>query len=557
MKEIVASAWQGLWRSHDQTKDTLNFFSNKKSISAAAAKTGSNSGGEKFAQQMPDPEPEKNRSYSTAQLVGLILGPVLFFITMFLLSPEGMSPEAKAVLAVTLWVAVWWITEAIPIPATSLLPIFLLPVTGAMDADAVTSSYGNDIIFLFLGGFFIATAMEKWNLHKRLALAIIAFIGTGTQRILLGFMAATAFLSMWVSNTAAVMMMVPMGLAITAQVASALKGRPEENELPKFEKALIFGIGYAGTIGGLGTLIGTPPNIILAAQAQELFGVEISFAGWMLVAVPIVIVLLFSTWMYLGRIAFKMNIKGLPGGKEVILEERHALGKTSFEEKAVGAVFAFAAFMWITREFLWLDILPGLKDGMIAVLAAGLLFAIPTSKKFGKRILMWEDSKEIPWGVLLLFGGGLAIAAGFRQTGLSEWIGSQLTALQGFHMIVIIALSSLLVLALTEFTSNTATATMILPVLASLALTLNIHPFALMVPAAMAANCAFMLPVGTPPNAIIFGTGRLKLTEMVKTGFMINVCTWVLIVLAGYFLLPVLWGIDLQAVPTEFIENFK
>ncbi|PIC78063.1 anion transporter [Sporosarcina sp. P19] len=550
MKEIASNTWQKLWRSHYQAKDLLNFFSHKKKLTTANHHVTSEE--KQFSPEPPNQDSDKSLSYSTVQLVGLILGPLLFIIMMFFLSPEGMNAEAKSVLAVTLWVATWWITEAIPIPVTSLLPIFLLPVTGAMEADAVTSSYGNDIIYLFLGGFFIATAMEKWNLHKRLALAIIAFIGTGTQRILLGFMTATAFLSMWVSNTAAVMMMIPMGLAITAQVAAALKGTPEEEELPKFEKALIFGIGYAGTIGGLGTLIGTPPNIILAAQVKELFDVEISFAGWMLVAVPIVIVLLFSTWMYLGRFAFKMNIKGLPGGKEVITEERKVLGKTSFEEKAVSAVFAFAAFMWITREFLWINILPGLKDGMIAVVAAALLFAIPTSKKFGKRILAWEDSKEIPWGVLLLFGGGLAIAAGFRETGLSEWIGSQLTALEGLHMIVIIAASSLLVLALTEFTSNTATATMILPVLAALALSMHIHPYALMVPAAMAANCAFMLPVGTPPNAIIFGTNKLRLGEMVRVGFIINVFVLILIILAAYFLLPLLWGIDLQVVPEAF-----
>ncbi|PID24140.1 SLC13 family permease [Sporosarcina sp. P7] len=555
MKDMASNTWQKLWRSHDQAKDLLNFFSYKKKLTAANHHVTAKE--EQISPQPPNQNSGKSSSYSTVQLVGLILGPLLFIIMMFFLSPEGMNSEAKSVLAVTLWVATWWITEAIPIPVTSLLPIFLLPVTGAMEADVVTSSYGNDIIYLFLGGFFIATAMEKWNLHKRLALAIIAFIGTGTQRILLGFMTATAFLSMWVSNTAAVMMMIPMGLAITAQVAAALKGTPEEKELPKFEKALIFGIGYAGTIGGLGTLIGTPPNIILAAQVKELFDVEISFAGWMLVAVPIVIVLLFSTWIYLGRFAFKMNIKGLPGGKEVITEERKALGKTSFEEKAVSAVFAFAAFMWITREFLWINILPGLKDGMIAVVAAALLFAIPTSKKIGKRILAWEDSKEIPWGVLLLFGGGLAIAAGFRETGLSEWIGSQLTALEGFHMFAIIAASSLLVLALTEFTSNTATATMILPVLAALALSMHIHPFALMVPAAMAANCAFMLPVGTPPNAIIFATNKLRLREMVRVGFIINVFVLILIVLAAYFLLPLFWGIDLQVVPESFYENFK
>jgi len=553
MREMASNVWQGLWRSHRQTKSLLNVFAYKKNGTHVTRniETKVNLKVDSPPPQKPDNQ-ETIKAYTKPQLIGLILGPLLFILTMFLFSPEGMSPEAKAVLAVTLWIATWWISEAIPIPVTSLLPIFLLPVTGALDANTVTSSYGDDIIFLFLGGFFIATAMEKWNLHKRMALVIIAFIGTSTQRILLGFMVATAFLSMWVSNTAAVMMMIPMGLAITAQVASALKGNPEESDLPKFEKALIFGIGYAGTIGGLGTLIGTPPNIILAAQVKQLFDVEISFAGWMLVAVPIVIVLLLFTWVYLGRFAFKMKIKGLPGGKEVIQQERTALGKTSFEEKVVGAVFAFAAFMWITREFIWIDIIPGLKDGMIAIISMAILFTIPASKKFGTRILEWKDSKEIPWGVLLLFGGGLAIAAGFRQTGLSEWIGTQLTFFDGLHLIVVIALSSLLVLVLTEFTSNTATATMILPVLAALALSLNIHPFALMVPAAMAANCAFMLPVGTPPNAIIFGTGKLRIVEMVKVGSVINVFVLVLIVFASYYLIPFFWGIDLNVVPPEF-----
>ena len=550
---MVSTVWQGLWRSHDQTKKALNFFSYKKDIKEA--KKSSEQSQQVASGGNPSPKEDNEhttKSYSTAQIVGLILGPLLFVLTLLFFSPEGLAPEARAVLAVTLWIATWWITEAIPIPVTSLLPIFLLPVTGALDSNTVTSSYGNDIIYLFLGGFFIATAMEKWNLHKRMALAIIALIGTGTQRILLGFMVATAFLSMWVSNTAAVMMMIPMGLAITAQVASALKGRPEEKELPKFEKALVFGIGYAGTIGGLGTLIGTPPNIILAAQVKELFDVEISFAGWMLIAVPIVVILTITTWLYLGRFAFKMSIKGLPGGKEVIQQERKALGKMIFEEKVVGGVFVFAAFMWITREFLWLGIMPDLKDGMIAVLATGILFAMPTSKKHGSRILEWKDSKEIPWGILLLFGGGLAIAAGFRQTGLSEWIGTQLTVLDGFHMIIIITLSTLLVLALTEITSNTATATMILPVLAALALALNIHPFALMVPAAMAANCAFMLPVGTPPNAIIFGTGKIKIVEMVRVGFFINLFALFLIVLVIYYLMPIVWGIDLNIVPEAF-----
>ncbi|MDT8429208.1 MAG: SLC13 family permease [Pseudomonadales bacterium] len=502
------------------------------------------------------PEQKRTDSYSRTQSLGLLLGPSLFALTLLFFAPPGLTPEARSVLAITLWVATWWITEAIPIPATSLLPILLLPITGALDSGTVTSAYGDDIIFLFMGGFFIATAMEKWNLHKRMALAIIAFVGTSTQRILLGFMIATGFLSMWVSNTASVMMMVPMALAIAAQVAHALQGKPEAVDIPVFEKALIFGVGYAGTIGGMGTLIGTPPNIILAAQARQLFNVEITFASWMLIGVPVVILLLFITWLYLGRIAFRMSIKGLPGGRQLIQQERKMLGTISFEEKAVAAVFIFAAFMWISRGFIWADILPELRDGMIAVTAAVMLFMIPTRSQDDdgnkRRILEWRDSREIPWGILLLFGGGLAIAAGFRETGLSAWMGNQLTVLDGLHMLVIISSATLLILFLTEITSNTATATMILPVVAALALALDMHPFALMIPCAMAANCAFMLPVGTPPNAIIFATDKLKIAEMMRVGFLVNILSVVLIVLTVYYLVPWLWGIDLNTVPPGF-----
>lgn len=552
MKLAFESVLNKLWTSHDESKNLLNLFSNKGTTKRQ--KKAMKDASQLMTEPPHRPENEKkdaDKSYTKAQLIGLLLGPTLFISLMLFFSPEGLAAEGKAVLAVTAWVATWWITEAVPIPVASLLPILLLPLTGALDSGTVTSAYGNDIIFLFLGGFFIALAMEKWNLHQRIALIIISVIGSSTQRILLGFMIATGFLSMWVSNTAAVMMMIPMGLAITAQVAESLKGQPEEAEIPKFEKALIFGIGYAGTIGGLGTLIGTPPNIILAAQVQELFGVEISFASWMMVAVPIVIVLLLSTWIYLGRMAFKMRIKGLPGGKEVIQNERKKLGEMSQEEKAVAIVFVVTAFFWISREFIWVNIFPDIKDGMIAIFATLVLFMIPARKS---RVLDWEDSREIPWGILLLFGGGLAIASGFKETGLSEWIGSQLTVLDGMNLLVVMGLSSLLILVLTEFTSNTATATMILPVLAALALSLNIHPYALMVPAAMAANSAFMLPVATPPNAIIFGTGRIKIIEMVRVGFIINIFVLLLVVLAVYFLVPLFWGIDLHSVPVEFLK---
>lgn len=546
MKSSVVSAWDMLWRSHREAKRLLLF--------AMPVRAGKDAGLKINSEQTM--KEEKPPSYKTPQKIGLLLGPALFFAVLLFFFPEGLSYEGRMVLATTLWVAVWWITEAVPIPAASLLPIVLLPLTGALEGAAVTSSYGDPIVFLFLGGFLIALAMERWNLHKRIALNIISVVGTSTSRIVLGFMAATGFLSMWVSNTAAVMMMLPIGTAIIHQVSAVIKSERKDlaAEEAKFSKALIFSIGYAGTIGGLGTLIGTPPNIILAANIKKLYGVEVSFGGWMAFAVPVVVILLVAVWLYLTKVAHPIKMKELPGGKELILEEKRKLGKMSFEEKMVLLVFGFAAFMWVTRTFLWDDKIPGIDDTMIAIFAASLLFLIPSLNK-GGRVLDWSVSKDLPWGILLLFGGGLALATGFKETGLAEWIGGRLTVLDGFNFVVIVIISTALVLFLTEITSNTATATMILPVLASLALALNVHPYALMVPAAMAANCAFMLPVGTPPNAIIFASGKLKISEMVRTGFVINIFTLILIVGAVFYILPHLWGVDLTVFPDNLKSN--
>ncbi|MGX1262735.1 sodium-dependent dicarboxylate transporter 2/3/5 [Rossellomorea marisflavi] len=537
------SMWNSMWKAHDKTKQLLLF-------AIPSKKERTVPGRDDASQHSNEPG---NRSYKRGQMIGLILGPLLFLLSVLFVNPSDLSSEGRMVLAVTLWVATWWITEAIPIPATSLLPIILLPVLDAVPMANVTASYGNPIVFLFLGGFMIALAMEKWDLHKRIALNIISVVGTSTSNIVLGFMIATGFLSMWVSNTAAVMMMIPIGTAITYQVSQALKSSKEDlsAEEEKFSKVLIFAIGYAGTIGGLGTLIGTPPNIILAGIVSELYGVQISFGGWMLFAVPVVIVLLISTWLYLIKVAHPVKIKSIPGGKELIQNEKAALGRMSFEEKAVSAVFIFAAFMWVSQSFLWKGIIPNIDDTMVAITAGVLLFLIPAKRK-GGRILDWNVAKDIPWGILLLFGGGLAIAGGFSATGLAEWLGNQLKVLDGVSFLVMILVVTTFVLFLTEITSNTATATMILPVLASLAMAINVHPYAIMIPAAMAANCAFMLPVGTPPNAIIFATGKLKITEMVKNGFWINIFCIILIVGAVYALVPLLWGVDLHVFPEAF-----
>ncbi|WP_026129071.1 SLC13 family permease [Nocardiopsis prasina] len=562
------SLWGNLWDSHRQIKELLTFSTRRtpRRTERVAAATGESSGHTEARGEPPSSTSAEGSDgpdgpggpdgsdpgYTPARIIGLVLGPLLFVLTLLFFHPEGLSPEGRAVLATTLWVATWWITEAIPIPVTSLLPIVLLPLSGALDGDVVVSAYGNDIIFLFLGGFSIAIAMEKWNLHQRIALTIVAAIGTSPRRIVLGFMVATGFLSMWVSNTAATMMMIPVGLAVAYQAARSLRGGEFADDLSKFEKSMVFGIGYAATIGGLGTLIGTPPLAILAATSGELFGQSISFGGWMVFGVPIVVALLAFTWFYLTSIKFRVRFKHLPGGKEIIREEKRSLGRMSAEEKVVLGVFLGAAFMWVSRSFLWEGLLPGISDGVIAIVATVTLFMLPTRGGRDKRILQWEDSKRIPWGILLLFGGGLAIAAGFVDTGLSSWIGEQLRMLDGVSVVLIIVVATTLVLLLTEITSNAATATMILPVMAAFAISLNIHPYALMVPCAMAANCAFMLPVGTPPNAIMFGTGKLTIIEMVKVGFWLNWVALALIVLGVLYMLPWMWGIDLMSTPPAF-----
>ncbi|MGO4886629.1 SLC13 family permease [Anaerobacillus sp. MEB173] len=545
-KSILKQAWNMSWDAHYKMKQLLTFSTVRK----LSAKSKSNNEPTSVENE-PRNDGGNQPSYNTPQLIGLILGPLLFALTMLFFTPEGLNDGARAVLATTLWVAVWWITEAIPIPATSLLPLILLPITEAVGGGDVASSYGDPIIFLFLGGFLIALAMEKWNLHKRIAVFIVSVIGTSPKRIILGFMLATGFLSMWVSNTAAVMMMVPIGTAITYQAVANSRKAHGDASMKTFEKATIFGIGFAGTIGGFGTLIGTPPNIILAGTIQSLYNTEISFATWLFFAAPIVVILLFLTWYYLVNVAFPVKMKELPGGKEVITQERVKLGKMSFEEKAVLAVFVFAAFMWISRSFLWDGIIPGISDAMIAVCAGILLFLIPSKSTDGK-LLDWDVSSKLPWGVLLLFGGGLAIATGFKQTELDQWIGQQLTFIDGLSLILMIVIITAFVLFLTEITSNTATATMILPILAGLALAINVHPFVLMVPAAMAANCAFMLPVGTPPNAIIYATQKITISEMVRTGFWLNIIATMLIVLAVYFMLPMMMGIDISVFPVDF-----
>ena len=496
----------------------------------------------------------KNYSiYFLKNQIGLFLGPVLFLIIMLLAPPDGMRTEARAVLAVTIWVATWWISEAVPIPVTSLLPIVLFPLTNSLDLETTTRAYGNPVIFLFLGGFLIALAMEKWNLHKRIALNIIKAIGTNQKKIVLGFMVATGFLSMWISNTATAMMMMPIGVALILQLSSI-----SENEgtvfTGNFGKVLMLSIAYAASIGGMATLVGTPTNAVLAAMVKQLYNVEISFAQWLFMAAPMVIVLLLMCWYYLVNMAFPLNDPENEQGQIELERQVKSLGKISWEENCVLVVFILTAFLWISHSFILDKIFTGLDDSIIAIFSAILLFIIPSKANRGKFLLSWEVSRELPWGILLLFGGGLAIASGFKVSGLAEWIGLQMNMVNGVELIIVIGIIVLLITFLTEVTSNVATATMMLPIVAALALALEVHPFGLMVAACLAASCAFMLPVATPPNAIVFGTGYIKMIDMVKAGFWLNMISLILITLYIYYILPFIWDIDLKSLPDFIIK---
>ena len=479
-------------------------------------------------------------------LLGLVLGPVSFFLILFFFHPEGLSEQANAVLASTIWIAIWWITEAIPIAVTALLPIIIFPLSGGLDLSATSGSFGHKYVFLYMGGFIIAIAIEKWNLHRRIALNIISLIGSDVRKIILGFMVATAFLSMWISNTATAVMMLPIGLAIIKQ----LQDNPDtiEDENQTFGKALMLAIAYSASIGGLATLIGTPPNLVLAGVILDTYGYEITFMQWFIFGLPISIILIFICWKYLTKYAFTFKQKTFPGGKEEIKRLLSKLGKISYEEKVVAFVFTLTAFCWITRSFLLQKILPSLDDTIIAIFFAIVLFLIPSKKK-GEQLINWEEAVKMPWGIILLFGGGMALAKGFEESGLASWIGSQMTSLAGLPILVLVLVLIAAVNFLTEITSNLATTAMLLPVLAPMALTINVHPFVLMVGAAVAASCAFMLPVATPPNAVVFGSGYLRIPDMVSKGFVMNLISIFILVFFVYFVLPELWDITIDSFP--------
>ncbi|UED88528.1 SLC13 family permease [Streptomyces profundus] len=476
------------------------------------------------------------------QWIGLGLGVVLAVVVRLIL-PDTLSADGKNVAAVATLMAVWWMTEAIPLSATALLPLVLFPLLGNAAFSEVAPPYASETIFLFMGGFILAIAMQRWNLHTRFALSTVLLVGTSPVRMVGGFMIATGALSMWISNTATAVLMLPIGVAVLGLVTQIGDGRRD----PNFATALMLGIAYAASIGSLGTLIGTPPNAFLREYLNSEHDINIGFFQWMLFGVPLAAVLLFLAWLTLTRVFFRPTITEIPGGREMLLERRRELGPMSHAEKTVLGVFISAALAWVLvpqMEDRW-SWVSDFGDSGIAVSAALLLFLLPADTRATRRVLIWEDTRDVPWGILLLFGGGLSLSSQFGASGLSSWIGERVGGLDAIPVLLLVLAVAGLVLLLTELTSNTATAATFLPIMGGVALGLGIDPLLLVVPVALAATCAFMLPVATPPNAIVFGSGQVTIGQMVRGGALLNIVALVLIVLATYTLGVVVLDISL------------
>ena len=497
---------------------------------------------------------------STTQKIGLILGPVLFLIVLLFFNFEPEKPILTRMAAVAILMAVWWITDAIPLFATALLPMILYPLLGILKSNATAPIYFNSTIFLFIGGFMIALTMEKWNLHRRIALFIIRLVGGRPYKIVLGFMIAASFLSMWISNTATAMMMVPIGLAIVLKM--------EENfnvsETGKFTTCLMLGIAYGCSMGGIATLVGTPPNLSFARIFQITFpqANPVSFGTWFIMGLPISAVMIVVVWLMLTKIFFRLP-SNLTVDRSIVNKEYKELGFMSFEEKSVLVIFSLTTILWVFRNRLnfgfvsipgWSQLLPHpdlIDDATVAIFMALIMFLIPTRTQGTKySTVMGPDViTKLPWNIVLLFGGGFALAKGFQVTGLSAFIGNKFSGLAGMPPIIMIFIICFGLTFLTELTSNTATTEMILPILASVAIAMKTNPLLLMIPATISASCAFMMPVATPPNAIIFGSGRIRISEMARAGVFINIIGVIIITVLFYIIGTVVFSIDPGVFP--------
>ena len=453
-------------------------------------------------------------------------------------APAGLSDAGWRAAAIGALMAVWWATEAVPIAVAALVPLVCFPMLGIATIQETAAPYANKVIYLFLGGFIVAYAMQRWNLHRRIALFVLQSASGNGRSLVGGFMLASAVISMWVMNTSTTMMMLPIAVSIITVIHRSVGGL-DQRAKDDFQYALLLGVAYGATLGGLATLVGTLPNAMLAAFMQESYGTEINFANWMLVGVPMSLVMLPLTWLVLTRWVFKVDFKTSAEGRSELRRMREDLGSISTPEIRVAIVFSIMALCWVSRPLLIkLPLLSALDDSVIAMAGAIALFLIPSGDKHDPALLRWKYAEQMPWSVLILFGGGLSLASAVSRTGLAEWLGHNLHSIGTLPVPVVVVVAALMIIFLTELTSNTATTATFLPVVGAIALESGIDPIILTVPVALAASCAFMLPVATPPNAIVFGSGLLTIPKMARAGAVLNVIGIVVVSFAALVLAP-------------------
>lgn len=495
-----------------------------------------------------DPESKVGGGLTRMQWIGGIAGPLLFILMLLSAPPEGLPLVGWRTAAATVLIATWWVTEVIPISATALLPLVLFPLLGIETMNGTAAPYAAPMIFLFLGGFIIALGMQRWGLHRRIALNIIRVIGTHPSGIIAGFMIASALLSMWVSNTATTMMMLPIGLSVIELARSSKENGVSEKDSRAFGISLMLAIAYASSVGGVATLVGTPTNALVVAFLDQTYGFEISFVQWMMVGIPTMVLILPLTHIVLTRLAFPLKLKSLPGGREYIEAELVRLGRMSTPEKMVAAVFGLTATLWVFQPLIS-SVLPGISDTGIAIFCALLLFLIPVNLKRGQFLMTWKYAEQLPWGVLILFGSGLTLAGAIQRSGLAEWIGGHFSGIGGWPVVLVVALMTTVIIFFTELASNSATAAAFLPILASVMIGIGENPLLVAIPVAIAASCAFMLPVATPPNAIVYGSGVMTIPQMARAGFLLNIGSIIVVTILTYTLVAYLFGIEIGVVP--------
>ena len=476
------------------------------------------------------------------QKIGLWLGPTIGLILIMLPPPETMPLSAWHTAIAAILMAIWWCTEAVHVSVTAIVPLAIFPLLGIGDIKTVAAPYANPIIYLFMGGFVIALAVEKWDLHKRIALTILTSVGKSGPAIVGGFMLASAIISMWVMNTSTTLMLLPIGVSVV-KIVSESADELNDTQKHNFQLAVLLGIAYSATIGGMATIVGTAPNAFFVGFMKENGFTEIGFGQFMLVGFPLTLVMLPLAWFAITHIVFPIKFSTSDATRNHLFKLRADLGLMSIAEKRVSVVFASAAFLWMTRPLLnMLSIFSGLSDAGIAMIAATILFLIPSANKNDPYLMKWETMSKLPWGLLILFGGGLSLASSVTQTGLADWIGESLVVLGGAGTIVLVIVITTLIAFLTELTSNTATTGTFLPVVAALAIGISVDPLIFALPATLAASCAFMLPVATPPNGIVYGSGYIRIPEMVKAGFVLNIIGIVVLSILALIVAPIVFN---------------